>query len=117
MTAYRMEWPILDPRIPLADIIGGAWFEVSEELRTLGKMGQAGDPEWVIRRSKRGLTLTCTVPLDSPPRVNAAEHGTRSGFQKHKREGSVACVDCTLAEREYQRGRKRAARSQDRRTA
>lgn len=112
-----MTWPITDPRTPLADIIGGAWYEVTAELTELGKMRQAGDPEWMIRRAKRGLTLTCTVPLDSPPRVNAAEHGTRSGFQRHKREGSDPCVDCTLAEREYQRTRKRAARAQDRRTA
>jgi hypothetical protein len=51
------------------------------------------------------------------PRIDAAKCGTRTGYQRHKRDGEDVCERCTVAERTYQRERKRRVRAQQREDA
>jgi hypothetical protein len=41
---------------------------------------------------------------------DAAECGSRSGYHRHLREGTVICLRCRIANRDYDRPRKRAER-------
>ena len=101
-----MQWPILDTRVPLCDILGQAMQELGAATRALDVRGK---PKWTIGSDRQGLCLTGEVAV--------ARHGNHAGFSRHKTRGETPCQACVSAEREYQRDRKRQQRRNQRRAA
>lgn len=117
MTTLRVTWPIRDIDMPLSALLHEATLDVHAAL---GTQRPAGPPTWTIAPAKpRGLALTIDVPLSAPtpPRpVRAAPQeplpcGTHAAFNRHRKRGETPCGPCVVAERDYQRARKRASRA------
>lgn len=53
------------------------------------------------------MTWQPNTDTDVLGRHKASKHGTRSGYNRHRRHGEEACEACLAAEREYQRLHKR----------
>lgn len=76
---YRMQWPIIDMRTPLNDLLGQAMQDLAAELRSR-ILRQAAPVEWSITRDHAGMVLVATVPVAAPDRAedqDLAEHRRR----------------------------------------
>jgi hypothetical protein len=61
VTTYRMTWPVNDPRVPLAVLIGQAQYDLSAALASM-QLQPAGRPTWQIEHC-HGPRLTVEMPV------------------------------------------------------
>lgn len=76
---YTMRWPIIDMRLPLADLLGQAMQDLAAELRSR-ILRQVAPVEWSITRDHAGMILVAAVPVSTPSREedrDLSEHRRR----------------------------------------
>jgi hypothetical protein len=75
---------------------------------------RAQSPAWQAelerRDALRRLVILVARTAEARALRDAARCGSRSGFHRHLREGTVTCRRCRMANRDYGRPRKRAER-------
>lgn len=118
---YRMTWPVLDGTVPLAVMLHAAEVDLTAALNA-ENLDRLAVPEWRLHRVRGRLHLTAEVPVraevDAPPPKVVREPGklmpcgTHAAHQRHKMRGEPIDPDCLMAERKYQRERKRPNRPQ-----
>jgi len=95
--------------MPLSALLHEATLDVHAAL---GTQRPAGPPTWTITPAKpRGLALTYEVPLAAPGPQEPLPCGTHAAYNRHRKRGEDPCEACVVAERDYQRTRKRASRA------
>ncbi len=111
---WVMSWPVPDPRISVADMLGEATADLRAVLAREG-LWPAGHLAWSLGTDRRQLQLAARIDVTSrrpeepaPPRERCGSH---AGYQAHRRAGEAICPACSAGEREYRRVlRERAAR-------
>lgn len=124
---YRMTWPVLDARVPLADLLHHAEVDLTAALNA-ESLDRLAVPTWRLHRVRGKLHLTGEVkvtaePAYVPPPPKPREPGTlqpcgtHAAYARHKVRKEPMDPDCLMAERKYQRERKRDRTAPPRRLA